>query len=340
MRKSFIVIAVFVVLAVLVSCNPDQISGFGSSMEKLGDLGLGNTRKEPMNEAIENVNAFIKKTERQYLYLVEITEPKLDDYLNFKSPAEENKAAFVNTVDQTVNVLLAAKDSSARSKDLRDALNAKYEGDNESPAYKNLHEGLSHEAIFAGNILNALEDPENRNNLVMLLSSVLHTSVTGPQINDAVQKLKDTNLPIPLQAGDYSMIIGQLFTKVQAIIKAVKSSSSGSGSGGSKFNKDALVQFERDIMNSVGDRTYQTVGDKIVVDIIYSFMYTICLIDSNYQSSPEYGEPGHEYDRFLEYVFTNGKGLDYVDKMLNYLDAISYIYDVKLDITGIVRGNM
>jgi len=308
-------------------------------MEKLGDAGLGTKRKEAMNIATENVKAFIKESEEN-LHLVESTDPKFDSFLDFNN--NDAKKAYVATVNQTVNNLLSAKDSSAKSKALRDALNAKYEGKNSSKAYRNLYKGLSREGVLLGNLLDHLEDEDKRQNLIMILSSFMHTKVDGStlvKVQETIEKMKVTELPLPLQAGDYTMMISQLFPSIKSIVEAVKSSSSASGSG-RKMDMAALVQFQKDIMKSVGDRSYQTVGDKIVVGIVYSLLTTVVEIDKAYQLSPEYkeAEPGHLYDEFFTFVLDNEKGLVYVDRMLTYLEAISYIYDVKLDMAGLVSG--
>ncbi len=358
MKKSLVLISALVVLAILVGCNADQISGFGKSMEKIGDLGLGQRRTEPMKAAVENVKAFIEGTEKNF-----ILKPKeqalpqvigypdyYDAVLEFKgdSDAEKNESIknYRNTINQTIKDLLTAKDSSARSKALKDALNARYEGlTSDVVAYKNLHAGLAAEKIL-GYILRHvdLSIPGNRNNVVMILQIVLQSEVKNDDV-EAIEKginsLKTTELPFPVQSSDFSLMVGKLFEQIKTIVTVVKESSSGgSESGGSKIDKTALINFQKDIATSVGSRDYQTVGDKISVGIVYEMMSTIIDIDNVYQLSPEYtqAEEGHKYDKFFEFVFENNKGLDYVDKMLNCLDAISYIYDVKLDMTGLVSG--
>lgn len=357
MKKSLILISALVVLAVLVGCNADQISGFGKGLEKVGDLGLGQRRKDPMNEAIENVKTFIAESEKSFIdpptqgqefgSHVDGYPDSFDDYLSFinttEMPMEKSVKHYIDTVDQTVSYLLAAKDSSAGSKALRTALNARYTGlTKDVAAYKNLHAGLSHESAL-GSILRQvdLSIPENRNNVVMLLHFILKTDIGSQElstIENGINTLKTTNLPFPVQASDYSLMVGQLFPQLQSIIEAAKTESSGSGE--SKFDKTALVNFQNDIATSVGDRDYQTVGDKIAVGIVYSLMSTIIDINTGYTGTPDYNDApsGHKYDKFFEYLLTNGKGLGYVDKMLNYLDAISYVYDVKLDLTGLVSG--
>ena len=357
MKKSLILISALVVLAVLVGCNADQISGFGKGMEKIGDMGLGQRRTEPMNAAVENVKTFIADTEKYFKLMpkqdaytpVEGYPDYYDAYLSFKStseiPTEKAIELYRNTVNQTVKTLLAAKDSSARSKALKDALNAKYEGlSSEVATYKNLHAGLSAEYML-GNILRRVDltIPENRENVVMILSFFLKSGVKPDDlkaIEKGIQTLKDTNLPFPLQASDYSLMVGLLIQQVQDIVTLVKESSSGSESGGSKIDLTALTNFQNDIASSVGSRDYQTVGDKISVGIVFEMMSTVIDIHNAYKLTPYYkeAEAGHLYDKFFEFLFEDSQGLNYVDKMLNCLDTISYIYDVKLDMTGLASG--
>lgn len=358
MKKSLILVSTIVVLAILVGCNADQISGFGKGLEKVGDLGLGQRRTEPMKAAVENVKTFIADTEKNFVLnpKEEATPPKegypdyYDAALVFKGDSDaekkENIKNYRNAINQVVKTLLAAKDSSARSKALKDALNARYEGlTSEVTAYKNLHAGLAAEKIL-GYILRHIDlsISDNRENVVMLLHFAMGIDVKNDDlaaIEKGVNTLKTTELPFPVQSSDYSLMVGKLFEQIKTIVTVVRESSAGgSESGGSKIDKTALINFQKDIATSVGSRDYQTVGDKISVGIVYEMMSTIIDIDNEYQLSPEYtqAEVGHKYDKFFEFVFENNKGLDYVDKMLNCLDAISYIYDVKLDMTGLVKG--
>lgn len=338
MKKSLILVSALIVLAVLVGCNADQIAGFGKSMEKIGDMGLGTRNNESMTAAVENVKAYISDTEK-YMILCPPSGEKYDAYFDF---VDGGKEAYVKATDETINILLNAKDSSAVKKDLKNALNAKYEGKNTSKAYRNLYTGLSRESALLGGLLEHLENEDGRQNLIMILTSFLHVKVTGDTleaVNAVLEKLKVTELPFPLQSSDYTMMVGKLFPQLKSVIDLVKSSSSSSS--GKKFNMDALVQFQRDILNSVGQRDYQTVGDKIVVGIVYDVLNTVILIDNGFRADPSYFDPNNpSYDKFFEYVFEKGKGLSYLDHIFNCLDAIAYVYDVKLDISGIVSGNI
>ena len=352
MKKSFILIAALVVLVMLAGCNADQISGFGKSMEKLGDAGLGTQKNGPMKEATEKVNTFIENSEENFKVVPEgnfdtpvVGYPdKYDAYLDFNGSEAPNK--YIENVDNTVKALLAAKDSSARSKDLRSALNAKYTGKSSNVAsYRNLHEGLAHERNLAGLALRHIDPdiPGNRENVVMILRFMLGVEVEDitkediDKIRNGIQMLKDIDLPFPVQSGDYYLLIGKLLSKVQSVVESIKSSSGGSG--GKKIDTSALNQFRKDLASSVGERDYQTVGDKIMVGVVFSLLNTIIDIDNAFRADPEYYDPtAKSYDKFFNFLLGNEKGLTYVDKMLNYLDAISYIYDVKLDMAGLVSG--
>lgn len=74
---------------------------------------------------------------------------------------------------------------------------------------------------------------------------------------------------------------------------------------------------------------------------MYDVLNTVILIDNGFRADPSYFDPNNpSYDKFFEYVFEKGKGLSYVDHIFNCLDAIAYVYDVKLDISGIVSENI
>ena len=341
MKKSLLLITALIVLAVLAGCNADQIAGFGKGMESLSDLGLGSRRKEPMNAAVENVKAYIETTES----FMDYTPPSdgKDGFLNFKS--NDAKKSYFEAVDKTIETLLAAKDSSAKSKALKEALNAKYEGLNTSTTYRNMFESLSHEPALLGQVVVNLADEDGRTNLVMMLASLAGIQVkdnTIETVGKVIETLKTTDLPLPVQSGEYTIILAMAFPRIQSIVGAVTTMSQASSSGsGKKLNMNALVQLQKDIAKAVGDRSYQTVADKMAFAFLYDILNTIIDIDMRFREDPEYFDPGtNSYNNFFDFVFANEKGLTSFDHILNCLDAIAYVYDVKLDIAGIVSDNI
>ena len=133
------------------------------------------------------------------------------------------------------------------------------------------------------------------------------------------------------------------------MVISVSTISSAEG-GGKKINMDILRRFQHDIVTSVGERNYQTVGDKIAVGIVYSLLSKVLDMNAAYKD-PKYDsddpakkryyyacEEGHKYDLFIDFILTETEGKSKLDGILGSLDAIGYIYGAKIDLAGLVAG--
>jgi hypothetical protein len=343
LKKSIIVLCAVLILAILIGCSADSIVSLGRDLGKLSDATLVPRNPYYVNQATVNVESFIEDSEEFFV----IGEPRTDDYdrsWTFKD--DDSIKSYVEMVDETAKLLLSARDSSANDKDLRAALNAKYEGKAaEVTPYVNLYEGLRRENTLGSIIRHFAEDEEHKANLVMILMfmGIKADSNMVESIENGIRKVKTFNLPVPFQSCDYSIIIRTTLKtgKLQSIIDAVKAISKPDPGEKPKIDMEVLKQFVRDIGTQVGDRKYQTVGDKIAVGIIYSIVHTIYDVDAAFRENPEYKDPETgkpDYKLFFDYVFVDEAAKASVDKIFSYFDAMSYIYNSKLDLAGLVSG--
>ena len=343
MKKSLILVSALVVLAVLVGCNADQISGFGKSMEKIGDMGLGTRNNEPMTAAVENVKAFIETSDKCFNWPEDMKfDDPIDESANSVTFIDSTGKQFRDTVANTIDVLLSAKDSSANSKELRSALNAKYSGvTKDAKAEKNVYKLLKrYPHSIVQMMANALGTGEGGHFNPAFARQQLKSYGLNDSAVDALVKILSTDLPMPITTYDDRLIFELIIAKVEDLLRVYYTITGSGGGGGKKLNLTALKEFQEGISASVGSRDYQTVGDKMTFDILYYIIYSLSEVNEKYKASEEYAklDDFHKYDAFIEFVIENPEGFEFFDRFLNSLQAIGYIYDVKLDVTGLVSG--
>ena len=339
LKKSLILICAILILALVIGCSADSIASLGKGLGKLSDATLVPRNPYYVEKATENVEAFIEESEKAFEWHDASDPEKKDGYLKFKS--DEMKTFYRNTVDETVNLLLSARDSSASDKALRNALNAKYEGLSygKSDARKKIYDILVRDEAV-GDLLEHLTDDDKRANLIMLLA-FWGIRVNGEQlktIKDVADTLKTADMPMPLQGSDYYiMLTSRVFKQIRSIANIIKSNSGSDPGDKPKINMSVFATFQDDIKAYVGSRDYQTVGDKVAVGIIYSIMDMIIEVKDAFEKSC--ADPDNpDYGLFFDYVFENSEAKAKLDKILSYFDAMSYIYNSKLDIAGLVSG--
>ena len=339
LKKSIIVLCAVLLLALVIGCSADSIASFGKSLGKLSDATLVPRNPYYVEKATENVKAFIEESEKAFVWQDSYEPEKTDGVLKFKS--DEMKVFYRETVDETVNLLLSARDSSASDKALRNALNAKYEGLSygKSEARKIVFDALVRDQTVGG-LLENLDDDDKRANLIMLLAmwGIRVNSNQLETIKKTVQDLHTTEMPIPLQGCDINtMLTGRLFGQIKSIVNIIKSNSGSEPGDKPKIDTSVFAKFREDIKTNVGSRDYQTVGDKIAVGIATCIMDMMIEVKNDFEASCT--DPDNpDYGLFFDYVFENAEAKAKLDKILSYFDAMSYIYNSKLDIAGLVSG--
>ncbi|MBR4426705.1 MAG: hypothetical protein IKS77_03310, partial [Spirochaetales bacterium] len=106
MKKLFMILALVLSLALIISCSPDQLTKAGQLMYKLSDAGLVSRNSKYVDAAAENVKLFIEESEKAFDWPVDMTPTTYDVAVSFRDDAA--KASYVSTVDKTVELLLAA----------------------------------------------------------------------------------------------------------------------------------------------------------------------------------------------------------------------------------------
>ena len=111
------------------------------------------------------------------------------------------------------------------------------------------------------------------------------------------------------------------------------------GGGQSKPNSvlEELKRIPERISQYVGDRTYQTVGDKLAVCLIYDVLDAVNVVLDTYVAQHPDEEMFKEYaDLNYKWVLANcGAQLD---RVMSDLTLFAYIYDIRLDVAGLVSG--
>jgi len=350
MRKSLIVITALVVLAVLAGCNADQVANFGRGMEKMSDAGLGSKRKEPMNKAVDAVKSYLAESESYFAWPGEEIVSTSEKDLSVPFTTEDGAEQFVNTVDETVKLILAAKDSSAKNTELQKALNQRINGKTaNAKTSKNIFDIVKRYSnpddiisVIIGNFLDALKDEDGnfsaesaKTTFTGLFSSV------GDKTVDTIIKIFEYNLPMPITTYEFDIIFNLLLSKAQDLLEVFNTISASSGSGDANkrsLNLQAIKQLQEDIAKSVGDRNYETVGDKLTFNIVYSLLNSLAEVNEGYKLTDAYLNSTKKYEGFMDYLLGSEKGKVLFDTVLNDLEAIAYIYGVKFDMAGLVAG--
>lgn len=338
--NAVIVLAIIASSALLVCCSADFLMNTGKNLISLGNTAMIARNSQAVDDAVEMVNSFIEESESAFDWPEDgLKHEPQDRKPTFKS-GDEGKPYYFSAVKETVDAILAARDSSAKDKELREALNAKYEGKaSDLTPYTSLYAGLQ-KTNLVGYLISALEDPNNRDNIVMLLYVMGVRGISTETIKDGIDKIKDISIPFPLTSMDYWLVVGTILEEHNTDnIGALKDlANAESGGETEKADLSILKQFQKDIVNSVAERKYQTVGDKIVVGAICELVSSVVELNYNYRQTPQYTEADeqHKYTEFMNYLLSEGKPV--VEKAVNYLDAISYIYDVRLDLAGLAAA--
>ena len=342
MKKFFVLITALIVLAVLAGCNADQIAGFGKGMENLSDLGLGQKRKEPMNAAIENIKTYIETTEKCFSWPEDMDfDGEKDVSATLVKFSDTTGKLFRDNIEATIKKLLAAKDSSANSKELHNALNARYTGvtkdaKTEKTVYKILKRSPN---SIAGIMVNLLKDEEGHLNPAFARQRLKMFGLSDKAI-DAVVSLIEKELPMPVSTYDYFITLELLTSKFMDLMSVYQSISGSSGGSGKKVDLSALQHLKDGITKSIGNRDYGTVGDRLAFNILYYVIYSLSEVNDKYKASEAYArlDDNHKYDEFFEFALNDDIGFGFFDKVLNSLQAIGYIYDVELDVAGLISG--
>ncbi|MBO6001566.1 MAG: hypothetical protein J6P81_07260, partial [Spirochaetales bacterium] len=123
-------------------------------------------------------------------------------------------------------------------------------------------------------------------------------------------------------------------SRLSSVVSIVKSMSHADPGDKPKIDTSVIANFQKDIVSSVNDRDYQTVGDKVAVGILFGIMNEMAEVSVDFE---EHCKPV-DYDLFFDFLMADDGAKASMDKILGYFDALSYVYNSKLDIAGLVSG--
>lgn len=391
----------------------------GGKLETLGTAGLGKAGQKAVNNAVDSIGNFIVRYETclktpDKVETVLVTGQdgtqratfKLEtsrigrNVLFLKSTADgdmlDGDRTLVDLVNSIVSGIEIAKSTGLSDKAIRDALNARYQGNYSGDEYMSYR--------YFGGVLQcwiALDDIlSNVDSIIDVVQPIAKDFGLESQVTPICNKIKQVadnvrtfKLLFPIQGHDFFMvadkavnIVGKHFMLLANIVlgnyPAGGGSQGGGGSqegggqegggsqeggggsqeggggsqgggsqeggggsqgggsqsgGGTNPAIQELAAIPDKISQYVGNRTYQTVGDKLAVCLIYDVLdaVKVCL-DRYVQMHPD-EELFKEYaDLTYKWVLANcGAQLD---RVMADLTLLAYIYDIRLDVAGIVGG--
>ena len=265
-RKAIALIAtVLIVLAVLVSCSPDALQASGENMGNMRKAGFGTAGEGLVNEAAEIVDGFIKTYENCFIWEEELYADGKAKQAAFKSGDDGNgEKDMIKLAASVVKAVQKATEAGASDKALRYALSAEYKG-------VTLKKPDSDDGTTYWKFGNLLENSVLGSNLLMTLKLLPLMDPTIQLDPAVIDKIKDYDVPIPLQSYDIGPLLmkaGNLALNNTKLITYIKEHSQE----GSSFDVSSLAYITEGIAANTGNRTYQTVGDKITACLLYDIV--------------------------------------------------------------------
>ena len=324
------VLILLVSAALLIGCSADDLQKMNSSIGRLDGAGLGTAGNKVVKEASDTVDSFVENFENCFVWYDPVfieeegTGRKLANGFSIITDTEEDPEDFDGDVRITgltrdvVRLILKAGESKASDKALREALSAKYEGDlREGPAFRKV------EDTFSGT-----DGMDPTQYLVVVLQRFSENA------EDRVNQIKQYSIPMPFSSYDMLLVMNKglliMFSNVPFIrtmlgLYKQNNQEEGKAVSSASLNVESLRYIPEGIEASVGDREYQTVGDKLAIAIIYDMMDalgTVCI---------RFSEDNQEELSFDWILKNNG---DQIDRITSDLHAIAYIYDFHIDVAG------
>ena len=300
MKRHFclvLLISLFLFSLSFISCSQDALMSTGRAMGKLGKLGFGVTGKQYINSA----------TEKSESFLMIYNSASLEDDSDLLKMSDEGVSDMKNVVRDLAVEFKNASESSADDSGLREVLSKKIQTD--ESCSRNLSEIIGSSKF-----------------------SVISDLLAG------VESFNKIELPVPFTGSDFSLLARRLMNSPVAsdiILKLYNPSSEESSLDLSKIK--ALAELPQMLADAVGDRDYQVLGDKIVSGFLYDALDAIVSIFERNKTIVNNGDVHGDVSCFegvgerLVSEFDND-----LDRILSDLNSICFIYNVKIDIGGIV----
>lgn len=326
--KISIFIILIAVALILVGCSADALQKSGESMGTMGNAGFGTAGESLVTEAAELVDGFIKVYEDCFVWEEELYYDGKAKQANFRSGDDINgEKDMIKLAASVVKAVQKATEAGASDKALKNALSAEYKGKTTKKA--DSEDGKTYRKF--GDLL------ENSVLGYNLLQTLMILPLMNPDIQlDAtvIEKIKGYDVPIPLQAYDIGPILmkaGNLALKNTKLITYIKEKNAGNS-----FDVSALAYIPEGIAANTGDRTYQTVGDKITTCLLYDIVDVFDTILNSYKTTHTIENSSDiNYEELgFEWVLKNCS--DQIDRAIADLNTIAYINGIHIDAAGLI----
>ena len=328
-----IIILVLALMAFLVGCSADALQKSGESMGNIGKkAGMGKAGESLVNEAVESIDAFVAN----YEYCFKFYEPIFNEgkassvtVKNEKSDGYDGEKALRELAASIVSEIAKATESSASDKAIKEALAKPYP-----------ETGIT----YAGQVFRKLGDALSGSLTGSGVLSMMAMLATMDGINlpeGLFENIQKYVVPIPIRAHDLLQILeNQIYPLASHILELVmynkahpKPEPEPKPSG--SVDTAALLAIPESIAANTGDRTYQTVGDKICVALLFDVTAAANAVFKNYEETHKDPNDDVDYSEFgFEWIIANCGGL--LDRVVADINTIGYINGTHIDAAGII----
>lgn len=338
--KNSLAIGILLVLAlILAGCSADDLWNDGNKYN-LDAAGLGTAGKRLVNEATESIDGFTVNFDSCFKWVAEpflVNEQgqklaKLS--IPIQTVADEDPASFDGNekltayVRETVSGILKALQSSESDEEIRKALSKPYTGVTaEGPAYKSMGGVIS--GIFGDDVLTSIG---------------ALVSMFNEEAGAGIERVRGYSVPMPISSYDFLILLNKamdiVIDNVPMIMKLLHfdemfASVEDSSEDVSKATGTSLLKYIPDgIEADVGQRSYQTVGDKLAFAIIYDVFDALDTIFTEFRE-----QVGDDNLDSFNPAWIVSSTVDQFDRLVSDFYVLGYIYGVHIEYAGFV-GNM
>ena len=329
--KISIFIILIAVALILVGCSADALQN--ADMGRLQNAGLGKAGNRLVDEATASIDGFVESYEscfgwneepfkeeggKKLAYInIPVATITAEDPLSF-----DGNERITESVSKVVSAILKALETSASDEDIRYALLQPYEGV--------LVGGDVYRTM--GGVVGGIVGDEVRDTIEMLVTMFNEEAGAG------VDRVLSYSIPIPTYSYDFLILLDKALEivtdNVPLVLKLLNFDPLIAEDTGSKALSASYLQYIPDgIESDVGDRDYQTVGDKIAFAIIYD------IFDALYEIFRGFNELfSDDADAFTPGWIVKNTA-DQFDRLISDFTVLGYIYGVHIEYAGFV-GDM
>ena len=334
-NNTFSVIVFSVILCLfLIGCSADDLQKTGESMGNIGKAGMGTAGDALVDDATETVDTFVVKSEfcfKYYdpLYVVDEGKEKAQPIL-FKTETDDSydgAKALRELCASVVSAIGKAAETSSSDKALLDALAKPYP-----------ETGVTYGRPVSHRFGDALEGSLTGSGIVSMMAML--ATMDGIELPAGlIENITNYYVPIPIQAYDTLPILDKALSLASFILQLVQYNKAHpqpepSPEGGS-VDMNLIVAIPDSIAAHTGDRTYQTVGDKISIALVLDVFDAADTIFKNYANTHKDQSDNVDYSEFgFKWIMANCGAL--LDRVVADINTIGYINGTHIDAAGII----